>query len=41
LPMCIGIGIVRAIDLENQLLYILTPIDPSRLNALAGTSLLS
>lgn len=41
LPMSIGIGIVRAIDLENQLLYILTPIDPSRLNALAGTSLLS
>jgi hypothetical protein len=41
LPVCIGIGIVRAIDLENQLLYILTPIDPSRLNALAGTSLLS
>jgi hypothetical protein len=40
LPTCIGIGIVRAIDLENQLLYILTPIDPSRLNALAGTSLL-
>lgn len=38
LPMCIGIGIVRAIDLENQLLYILTPIDPSRLNGLAGTS---
>ena len=37
LPMCIGIGIVRAIDLENQLLYILTPIDPSRLNGLAGT----
>lgn len=41
LPMCIGIGIVRAIDLENQLLYIMTPIDPSRLNALAGASLLS
>ena len=38
LPMCIGIGIVRAIDLENQMLYILTPIDPSRLNGLAGTS---
>lgn len=38
LPVCLGIGIVRAIDLENQLLYILTPIDPSRLNGLTGTS---
>ena len=32
LPECIGLGIVRAIDVQKQLLYVITPLLPEILN---------
>uniref|UniRef100_A0A7S2RSR7 NOL9 C-terminal domain-containing protein n=1 Tax=Eucampia antarctica TaxID=49252 RepID=A0A7S2RSR7_9STRA len=39
LPECIGLGIVRSIDLQQRIFYILTPIPPNqlqRVNILVG-----
>lgn len=36
LPCCLGLGIVRAVDLERQLLYIITPLLPTQLNKCEG-----
>lgn len=34
LPECIGLGIVRSIDVQRQLLYVITPLLPVQLNNL-------
>jgi hypothetical protein len=36
LPSSLGLGIVRAVDLERQLLYIITPLTPLQLNKCEG-----
>lgn len=38
LPSSLGLGIVRAVDLERQLLYIITPLTPLQLNKCGGIS---
>ena len=34
IPKCFGLGIVRSIDLERKILYVLTPIVPENINVL-------
>ena len=36
LPVCLGLGIVRAIDIEERLIYLLTPLTPSQINNVEG-----
>ena len=36
LSVCLGLGIVRAVDVERQLLYLITPLSPALLNAHRG-----
>ena len=40
LPVCLGLGIVRAIDTEKQVIYLLTPLTPSQLNKVEGMKIL-
>jgi hypothetical protein len=37
LPCCLGLGIVRAVDIERQLLCIITPLTPTQLNKCEGS----
>jgi hypothetical protein len=39
LPCCLGLGIVRAVDIERQLLYIITPLTTAQLNKCEGKNL--
>ena len=41
LPVCLGLGIVRAIDIEKRLIYLLTPLTPSQINNVEGMKILS
>ena len=36
LSVCIGLGIVRSIDIEKQLVHLVTPLDPCQLNSIKG-----
>jgi len=33
MPQCVGLGIIRSIDAEQRVFYVITPVHPSQLNA--------